>query len=229
MKQFDQQYIVALERQNRLLRMIVVIGALILGATATIGWQSTAQNLTVRSLKVVDDSGRELIQLGTSKSGGVIYLDGINGKHLVALGSTEQFGDGSMNIMDTNGVRRLVAGFLKASTQSNREAGFGTYDPDGKIRIMLGQNEFNNYGLTVKGTQASQLEAGVKNDESYIGLSSVAGRLKSRWIEDGNSSIEFYDSRNNSTFTIGGPLKNISRIPDSNGGFKPTQIWPPSF
>ena len=228
MKQIDSLYIVALERQNRLLRMIVLIGILILGATATIAWQSSPQNLTVRSLSVVDDSGRELVRLGTSNSGGVIYLDGISGKHLITMGATEGFGDGTLSILDTNGVRRLVAGFLKASTQSNREAGFGTYDPDGKIRIILGQNDFNNYGLTVRGTQAAQLEASVKNDQSSIDFSSVGGRLKSRWIEDGDSSIEFYNPTNHSTFTIGGPLKNISRIPEGGGGFKPTQTWPPN-
>jgi hypothetical protein len=130
-----------------------------------------AQDITCKSLKVVDASGQALLQLGSDKDGGTMVINGADGKPRVfsAVENTAGFTDW----LDPAGTRRAS---IFVGERGNAE--FHLADKTANITTVLQQADSGGYFALYGPDKNARIDAGVDNGGGYMDISDALGNLR---------------------------------------------------
>lgn len=137
-----------------------------------------ASDVTCKSLKIVDDAGKAMVQLGSDKDGGLVVVNGADARKrfFVAV----ENGAGFADWYDAAGARRAT---MFTGDKGNFE--FRLNDQHENIGLLMAQNELGGM-MIVKGPNGNdRLVAGIDNGGGYLDLKDGTGKLRqSLYISD---------------------------------------------
>lgn len=179
-----------------------------------------AQDLVCKSLKVVDASGAEMIRLSSDKDGGMVVVDGADGKKrfFVAV----ENGSGFADWYDAAGMRR-------ASVFTGEKGNVELRLNDKTERPMAVLQQAENGGFAVlNGLDGNnRLAAGVDNGGGYLDVYDAQAALRESF---------YLSDRNTAQFKILGPDKAVQLLLSGAAGGgemisydadgKPKATWP---
>lgn len=143
-----------------------------------------AQDLVCKSLKVVDANGAAMIQLSTDKDGGMMVINGADGKPRVfsAVENTAGFTDW----LDSNGTRRASV-FI--GERGNAE--FHLTDKAANVSAVLQQADSGGYFSLYGPDKNSRFEAGVDNGGGYVDILDALGNLRQTFYLNEKNVAQF--------------------------------------
>ncbi|HVT13749.1 MAG TPA: hypothetical protein VHE55_15900 [Fimbriimonadaceae bacterium] len=182
-----------------------------------------AQDLVCKSIRVVDDAGHDMIQLGKDKDGGLLVVNGADGKKrfFTAVENNAGFSDW----YDADGKRRATV-FV-----GEKGAEFHLADKMEHISAVLQQTDEGDRAggfLSLAGPdQNNRVAAGVDHGGGYLDLSDSLGNLReSFYLSDKNTAqFKLLGADKVLRFLISGDA-DTGRVTAYNQDGKPTGLFP---
>jgi hypothetical protein len=142
-----------------------------------------AQELSCKSVRIVDDANHTLLQLGSDKDGGYLVLNGADGKKrsYMAVENNAGFSDW----YDADGNRRATV-FV-----GDKGAEFHLADKLSHIGAVLLQGE-NGGSFAINGPDSNnRVHAGVDNGGGFIDISDALGNLRETFYLSDKNTAQF--------------------------------------
>lgn len=178
------------ERQNRQLKRSMIFLALVFLALVLIGAKAGLQEgnfsqVTAERITIVDDEGRELIQIGSDKERTGIRMLSKAGKRVLGLGYSTPDGESGILVADNDGRPRIGLGM------DGNVPGVALVNENGKKILAMGGDE-RGYGLTIfDDKEVQRASIGYKYGYTGVIILDDQGQYVRGMIRDSNGSHYF--------------------------------------